>query len=1723
MSRVPGHRTSSSSIFLFLSLLLHFNLHVVSRTFVAGSEEATQRTLRATLLGDAVAEILPGVGRVSASSNSATFLVVADTGRRRLGPQGAVYEERTSERCTDVGAGWRYITTTAECEEGADVVRWSDVTTITLSRKKRPRGCYLDDNEYSLQFNLDTSSTDTCSSDFRCVCSLLCQPGTYQDQTGHTSCKTCSVGMYQNQAGQNGCKSCGTGKYNDQTQSTAEVDCKDDCNAGSYVASDKSACLVCKKGQWQNQDGQPNCNDCATGKYNDQTQSTEESDCNDCNAGSYLVGKSACLVCEKGQWQNQDGKSNCNHCATGKYNDQTQRTAESDCKDCGIGQYNDQTQQTNCQSCSPGSYSEILGSSTCTSCPDTQYGTKVGSSNSSDCVPCPLYSQCEGGKCKLGFDFNSECIACVPGEYYGSNCRKCPSAAVAFILDGMLVTVGLYMLFSLLYLTYHTHINPEDNSDTSVKDNQGNLDDSGDLKRTESTIAKSKRIRKVESSMCRILINQMQVLSAIFPSIRWSPNFPQGIIQFIQLMTTVFTIDFSGLFASPQCGAGATPRQNWVVRVMIPVALGMCLLFWSMFARCWHYYQSDANAQYSLGVMHRDGQGVDQSYERAAEYFEAAAKQGHAGAQFNLGALYKNGQGVEQSFDIAREWMMKAAEEGGKKNRSSTLLVILKIAVRLLLLGLYKTAIESCVRILICQKVDGVSKWIYDNKPCPISSSNDGFLAVFGIVMLILYGLTPYFYITIQLCRHGPPDEEDTTSSGYILYGWAAEGYKSYAYVWEPVNAIIIVLTVMAANVLQGVQQQIVQASIAGASLVLHAAVRPYEDPQGNFVVVLFTACELLSVLGAVENTPLQWAHVILLMMAFLVLLTVVVKTIVSEVRVQRQQFREGTASNKIQVGLSKCESYLLLPFVIVMSVPLFILLGLARIFVLAALALQCVRCNFFSVFFTPVPRLLLWIVYPFVYMSNRSIVKGIFISLGLHRFADKLEKNIWVDIQDMYDIAHTRILVRKFHPELRGMIIKMADHRWHAKLLHEDDEEVVKEKILKEDEDEDEENTKVRRRRSRRKECGDLLYYLPKVAESGDDIVIDIRVKYSHATITIHLLPKHRARIVYSNGKAKIVDYKVNEQHIMNASLKVATQALLKISLEPFRQEQEQEGAAEAKTMTKTGGDASATRALQIKPASIQRQPHNIKPPKQLGAGKAKIMTHTTDNDVSIQRQPRNNAQQRYIGSNWWEQLDPASRHLYYTNSVTGVTQWTWPNEVPKKVPKKVPTIKKKKQSRLRELTRKVFQQSHSRKMSTQVQQRAEIAAAIHHNKLLKRKHTSRQRLQQRLAKHYGTRIVPATRSVSQPQYIPIPKYETATSSNDTFSSSLLLRRAREHVAAEEVNAIRRRSNAARQESIIATLKKQQCADKNLQKRLALRHRAKQAQVLTKCKPFAKLSEEGQNEIVDQMSYEKILDETSLCKQGDVADRMYVLMSGHCAVVVDDIHVATLHPLDVFGESALFGTGGAGDKSSRRTATVTAREDLEVLVLTRENLQRLEALMPQCMDALKEVAEQRKIKNVLRKKAKEMDVLKSCTPFAKLTDQGRESVVHLLEYESFPTGTILCKQGEAADKMYLLMSGTCVVSVDGKKVGALSKLDVFGEGALFGERKRSATVVAKEQLQLLVLKRADMEKLIRSGDLDATCVSALETVSKKRQSSNVLALETVSQRVLKFKRKMGL
>jgi len=74
--------------------------------------------------------------------------------------------------------------------------------------------------------------------------------------------------------------------------------------------------------------------------------------------------------------------------------------------------------------------------------------------------------------------------------------------------------------------------------------------------------------------------------------------------------------------------------------------------------------QGNAGAQFNLGLLYEEGQGVPQDYVQAAKWYRKAAEQGHASAQFNLGLMYANGLGVAQNYAEALKWYRKAAEQG---------------------------------------------------------------------------------------------------------------------------------------------------------------------------------------------------------------------------------------------------------------------------------------------------------------------------------------------------------------------------------------------------------------------------------------------------------------------------------------------------------------------------------------------------------------------------------------------------------------------------------------------------------------------------------------------------------------------------------------------------------------------------------------------------------------------------------------------------------------------------------------------------------------------------------------------------------------------------------------------------------------------------------------------------------------------------------------------------
>jgi uncharacterized protein len=71
-----------------------------------------------------------------------------------------------------------------------------------------------------------------------------------------------------------------------------------------------------------------------------------------------------------------------------------------------------------------------------------------------------------------------------------------------------------------------------------------------------------------------------------------------------------------------------------------------------------------AGAEFGLGVMYANGDGVAPDYGIAAGWFRKAADKNYAAAEFELGRLYVNGHGVAKDYATALSWFRKAADQG---------------------------------------------------------------------------------------------------------------------------------------------------------------------------------------------------------------------------------------------------------------------------------------------------------------------------------------------------------------------------------------------------------------------------------------------------------------------------------------------------------------------------------------------------------------------------------------------------------------------------------------------------------------------------------------------------------------------------------------------------------------------------------------------------------------------------------------------------------------------------------------------------------------------------------------------------------------------------------------------------------------------------------------------------------------------------------------------------
>ena len=247
---------------------------------------------------------------------------------------------------------------------------------------------------------------------------IPCGAETYQNVTGQTSCPSCPGGLYAENTGSSAC-------------STAPV-----CQPGTFA--NPIYCTACYYGQASSQPNQTVCDECVAGLY----ASTNKTACVSCPPGTISTDpfeNGVCENCTVGKYKSIENSSTCEPCPTGRFSNVTGVSA---CSPCAAGLFQNVTESLYCVSPPAGAYVPATGASSPTLCPLGTFVPAPGSISTPVTVcqnATPGYfsgttgqtaaSACTPGTWSNGTGF-TVCNNAYPGYYssyhYSTSQVKCP-------------------------------------------------------------------------------------------------------------------------------------------------------------------------------------------------------------------------------------------------------------------------------------------------------------------------------------------------------------------------------------------------------------------------------------------------------------------------------------------------------------------------------------------------------------------------------------------------------------------------------------------------------------------------------------------------------------------------------------------------------------------------------------------------------------------------------------------------------------------------------------------------------------------------------------------------------------------------------------------------------------------------------------------------------------------------------------------------------------------------------------------------------------------------------------------------------------------------------------------------------------------------------------------------------------------------------------------------
>ena len=264
-----------------------------------------------------------------------------------------------------------------------------------------------------------------------------CRVGTFNDETGVVFCKVCGAGKFANSTNETTCSSCLQGKYSlagamvctscaagkiiDSASGYSTDACGGNCDLGRYRTTASTKCTLCVSGRYQDQGGQADCKLCPNGKFGNGTGYASVQECQNCPVNTYSSASGL------------DASNKCSACPAGRSSTSTGLTAATQCTRCAIGRFTDINTGSN-PPCAKGQYQDEEGQTQCKSCPTGRFGNVTGAVSDQQCQKCPVNTYSSAS----GLDASSKCSACPAGRSSTSTgltaatqCTKCAKGRFA--------------------------------------------------------------------------------------------------------------------------------------------------------------------------------------------------------------------------------------------------------------------------------------------------------------------------------------------------------------------------------------------------------------------------------------------------------------------------------------------------------------------------------------------------------------------------------------------------------------------------------------------------------------------------------------------------------------------------------------------------------------------------------------------------------------------------------------------------------------------------------------------------------------------------------------------------------------------------------------------------------------------------------------------------------------------------------------------------------------------------------------------------------------------------------------------------------------------------------------------------------------------------------------------------------------------------------------------